>query len=38
MEGCCPMCMKMMQMAEPKHGMGKEKDKDAKGDAKPPKE
>ena len=33
MEGCCPMCMKMMQMGEPKDGKAKEKD--AEGKAKP---
>jgi hypothetical protein len=35
MDGCCPMCMKMMQTAEPKDGKGKEKD--AEGKTKPPK-
>ena len=34
MDGCCPMCMKMMQMGEPKDGKAKEKD--AEGKAKPP--
>jgi hypothetical protein len=34
MEGRCPMCMKMMRAAEPKDGKAKERD--GKGEAKPP--